>query len=87
MWCSTARLHHGRMMNGYDMTGWGWAFMTLGMLAVVALLVLVVWLALRPQRPAASPRELLDVRLARGELDVDEHARILSALRGRPTTP
>jgi putative membrane protein len=71
---------HGVMMNGYDMTGWGWAFMTVGTLAFVALLVIVVWLVARPQQRDSSPREVLDARLARGELDVDEHARLLRAL-------
>jgi hypothetical protein len=75
------------MMYGYDMTGWGWAVMILGMAGLFALLFVVVWLVARPQRPSPSPHELLDARLVRGEIDVDEHARLLEALHGRAPAP
>jgi hypothetical protein len=37
------------MMNGYDMTGWGWFSMALMLIVILALIALVVWaVASRP---------------------------------------
>lgn len=77
--------------------GWGWAgwtMMGLGMLGGLLLLALLVVLLVRattwggavprqgePPTPAPDPRSLLDERLARGEIDLEEHAARVSALR------
>jgi putative membrane protein len=81
----------GSAMYGYDhgMNGWGYAVMTLGMLAFWTL-VAIAFLALL-RRPAGgprrhqerSPRQLLAERFARGEID-DEYHRRLSVLEYRP---
>lgn len=72
--------------------GWaGWTMMTAGMLGfwlLVALLVVVLvrttWNGTRStaDRPAQRPdaRTLLDERLARGEIDVEDHAARVAAL-------
>ena len=77
------------MMNGWDngMGAGGWVLM---IFAWVALLGLVVWAISRlfPTRPggdsreqtAETPEEILDRRLARGEIDTDEYARLRDAL-------
>jgi putative membrane protein len=72
--------------------GWGWAvLMTIVWLAILGLLVGVVLTAVRDRR-SASPREILDRRLAAGEIDVDEYERARAALwregtGGSPTGP
>lgn len=72
--------------------GWaGWTMMTAGMLGfwlLVALLVVVLvrttWSGPRSSadRPSQRPdaRTLLDERLARGEIDVEDHAARVAAL-------
>jgi uncharacterized membrane protein len=78
-----------RMMNGhYDgggmMYGGAWLMLGLGFVVVallVALLVLMVRMsagvppvgAARVSGPAATPRELLDLRLARGEISPEDY--------------
>ncbi len=76
------------------MNGWGWAMMTFWSLIWIGFLVVVAWVAVqwargsqggRPAQPPAagernSARELLDERLARGEIDVDEYQRRRSAM-------
>lgn len=75
----------------------GWTMMSLGMLGGLLLLALLVALLVRattwgggaprqdapPNRPepVPDPRSLLDERLARGEIDLEEHAALVSALR------
>ena len=79
----------GGMMNGrYDDGGmrYGgvWLMLVLGLVVVallVAILVLLVRMpagarafdAARPSGPAATPRELLDLRLARGEISPEDY--------------
>ena len=72
-----------------DMGLWGWLMMVFGGLLWVVVLVAVVILVLRyvgdRQAPPAaseepSARELLDRRLARGEIDVDEYERRRDAM-------
>jgi len=59
--------------------GWGWAIlMTIASLAILGLLVGVVFSAVRDQGP--SPREILDRRLAAGEIDLDEYGRARAAM-------
>lgn len=63
----------------HDM-GWGWAvLMTIAWLAILGLIVGVVLTAVRDRR-SASPREILDRRLAAGELDLDEYERARAAM-------
>ena len=72
-----------------DMGLWGWLMMVFGGLLWVVVVVAVVILVLRyagdrqaPPTVAAEPsaRELLDRRLARGEIDVDEYERRRDAM-------
>ena len=77
------------MMDGWDsgMGAGGWVFM---ILAWVALIGLVVWAVSRlfparsagdsPEQATETPEEILDRRLARGEIDTDEYARLRDAL-------
>ncbi|MGZ4431210.1 MAG: SHOCT domain-containing protein [Gaiellales bacterium] len=81
-------------MEWDHMNGWGWAMMMFWSLIWIGVLVVVAWVAVqwargsqdgrRAQPPAAgerkSARELLDERLARGEIDVDEYQRRRSAM-------
>jgi putative membrane protein len=73
----------------HDM-GWGWGIlMTLGWLALLGLFVGVLMAAVRDRR-SASPREILDRRLAAGEIDHDTYRRARDAISdggtGRPPT-
>jgi putative membrane protein len=77
------------MMGGWDngMGAGGWVLM---IFAWVALIALIVWAISRlfPTRGnrdsrdqvAETPDEILDRRLARGEIDTDEYARLHDAL-------
>jgi putative membrane protein len=63
----------------HDM-GWGWAvLMTIAWLAILGLIVGVVLTAVRDRR-SPSPREILDRRLAAGEIDLDEYERARAAM-------
>ena len=60
--------------------GWGWGvLMTIAWLAILGLLVGVVLAAVR-DRGSSSPREILDRRLAAGEIDLDEYERARAAM-------
>jgi len=60
--------------------GWGWAIlMTIASLAILGLLAGVVLTAVRDRR-SASPHEILDRRLAAGEIDPDEYGRARAAM-------
>lgn len=68
------------MMDGYGMTTWGWIFMVVLWVAIIAIIVIVALRVLRPgdDRSPAAPRpvdalEVLDQRYARGEIDTDEY--------------
>lgn len=77
------------MMGGWNngMGAGGWVLM---IFAWVALIALIVWAITRlfPTRAgddsgkqvAETPDEILDRRLARGEIDTDEYARLRDAL-------
>ena len=75
----------------HDM-GWGWAIlMTIAWLVLLGLLLGVVLAAVRDRR-GALPREILDRRLAAGEIDLDEYERARTAMSreatgGSPTGP
>jgi putative membrane protein len=77
------------------MNVWGWTMMVIWSLIWIAFLGLIAWFAAQWTRnsshgspPSRSSREtaraLLDERLARGEIDVDEYERRRDAL-DRPT--
>ncbi|MEJ2854062.1 MULTISPECIES: SHOCT domain-containing protein [unclassified Saccharothrix] len=76
------------MMHWYSGFGPGWAgmlLMTLITLAVVAAVVLLAIAALRPRsRPHDDATHVPDLRLARGEIDEDEHSRLRRALTTDP---
>lgn len=78
------------MMYGWDngMGAGGWVLM---ILSWVALIALIVWAiarlfpaisggARREDADTATPQQILDRRLARGEIDTDEYARLRDAL-------
>ena len=71
----------------HDMS-WGWGIlMMIGWLAVWALIIwgaVTVW---RDRTPDRSAREVLDRRLAAGEISVDEYERLRSALSGKSSGP
>jgi putative membrane protein len=74
----------------HDM-GWGWGvLMTIGWIALLGLFVGVLVMAIR-NRSGESAREILDRRLAAGEIDPDEYRRAREAMSeghtGRPPTP
>jgi putative membrane protein len=78
----------------WDHGGWGWGawlVMTLGMLAFWGL---VVWAVISLARSTgraiplgrSTPEDILAERLARGEIDEDEHRSRLDALRRASAT-
>ena len=73
------------MMNWYGGMGWGsWLIACLMMLAFVALVVLVVVVASASRggvRVGLTAEDVLDRRLAAGEIDVEEYTRTLDVLR------
>lgn len=77
------------MMDGWSMTGWGWAWMSLGSVVSLAVIALVVWALTRDAgprtaRPGADPAlEALRRRFAAGEIDEDEFNRRRAALDRR----
>jgi putative membrane protein len=73
------------------MSGWGWLMMIVWSLISLGFLGLIAWLAVQwtqtsslgtsPSEPSAkTARELLDERLARGEINLDEYERRANAL-------
>jgi uncharacterized membrane protein len=63
--------------------GWGWGIlMTLGWLILLGLFLAVLVASLR-DRKNPSARELLDQRLASGEITVDEYERAVAAMSQR----
>lgn len=71
----------------------GWAFMVLGNIVIWGLiLTLMIWLVMdwRTRRhhhemtSSPSAREILDRRLASGEITTDEHDRVRKALGPQP---
>jgi uncharacterized membrane protein len=73
------------MMNGYDMTGWGWFGMAMTVIGTIAIVGLVAWASSRRpsdrEPPTRTARERLDARLADGEIDTGEYRDRLEALR------
>jgi putative membrane protein len=81
------------MFNGFDTMGaGGWVLMALFWIAVVAL---IVWLIARftataadgpagAERRSETPRQILDRRLARGEVDPETYEQLREQLDPRP---
>lgn len=79
------------MWGNYGMSGWSWGF---GGLVVIGVVILIIVLARRqapsqvgtPLAPstvagsAASPKQILDERYARGELTAEEYRERITAL-------
>jgi putative membrane protein len=75
------------------MNGWGWLMMIFWSLISIGFFGLIAWFAVQwtnsrgtspSQGSTKTARELLDERLARGEIDLDEYERRADAL-GRHT--
>lgn len=75
---------------------WGWVLMCVGLLAFSAVVIGAIWYAVstatrrEPPERDRSPKQILDERLARGDIDADEYAKRREALRGdtaRDQTP
>lgn len=77
------------MMDGWDMTGWGWAWMILWTIIAVVVIAMVVRALGRTEGSrsglaAADPAlEVLRQRFAAGEIDEDEFNRRRAALERR----
>lgn len=74
------------MMWNDDPTGADWVFMVIAMTSVWVVIALVVWMAIRSAarqdaRHDEDPVEVLERRLARGEIDAEEFERCRAALR------
>lgn len=71
-----------RAYDGHMDGGWGWAMAIMMVLVLVAVVGLVVWLVRStgaqqvhgaPHAPRETPMQILDGRLARGEIAPDEY--------------
>lgn len=78
------------MYYDHDLSAWGWAGMTIGMILFWGLLISVILFTVRaltraPDRAnrssGPSAKELLAERFARGEIDEEEYQQRLTALR------
>jgi putative membrane protein len=87
------------MWIDHDVSGWGYAWMGIGMVAfwglvIAGIVVLVRYLA-RSEQPRGgppahrppSPEQVLAERFARGEIDEEEYRRRLETLRSAGSTP
>ena len=79
-------MNHSDCMMGWCVGGWGWLWI---LLPSVALIALVVWVLARsgrggpspPGRTEADPLRILEERFARGEIDKEEFENRRAALR------
>lgn len=91
-----ATLAQYHMNNGDHMDGgWGWAMMVLMFVALIAVLALVVWVVRTlggshshgahavGSPPPETPMQILDRRLAAGEITPEEHKDRSAMLSGR----
>ena len=74
-----------------DVSWWGWAVMTIGMVAFWGLIAwLIVTLVRTGDRqtsaPTRRPEDILAERYARGEIDTTEYQQRRDALRGTSAT-
>jgi uncharacterized membrane protein len=74
------------MMDGFDISPGGWIAM---LLFWTVLVLVVVWAVsqLRPAAPAERPLEILDQRLARGEIDTATYDQLRAKLTDSAPTP
>jgi putative membrane protein len=86
------------MWHMNDVGGGWWLLMSVGMVAFWALLLYgVVWLARgtasrgpqapQPPAPSESPQQVLERRLAAGEVSVEEYERLRAVLDQEPNKP
>ncbi len=76
------------MMNGWEMTGWGWAWMSVWM--ITGIVVIAVLIALVARGSSSQLRhstnqeafEILRQRFAKGEIDEAEYERRRTLLEG-----
>lgn len=72
---------------GDHMSGWGWAFMTVGSLLFLALIIVGIAALVRylggERDRSGSAGEVLAQRFARGEIDEGEYRHRLDVLRQR----
>jgi putative membrane protein len=79
----------------HSMGDWGWAMMAFWIVLWLALIGLAVWAVSewtgrrgQPREPGESPRDILDRRLAQGEISLEEYERARDALvRPREAAP
>jgi putative membrane protein len=73
----------------HDVSGWGWAAMSVTMVLIWGLIIAGAVLLIRAlnrstsgsaRREPATPKELLAERFARGEIDEEEYQRRLAVL-------
>ena len=79
--------HHGEIG-----TGWWFVMMVLMVLFWAAVIAAIVWLVRYAAAGASSagsrdPQELLDERLAAGEIGIEEYERVRTALERKPPAP
>jgi putative membrane protein len=76
---------------GNGMQWWGWLLMSIGMVAFWSLIIWAIWYLVttfgrQPTGlPSPDPKRILDERLARGEIDADEYARLRGLLENNST--
>ena len=83
------------MFNGYGMGAAGGLLMALFWIALIALVVFALMRLLparpetapEPREPREEPREILNRRLASGEIDVDTYEQLNSKLEPRSPAP
>lgn len=79
---------------GSEMSGWGYALMTISMVLFWGLVIMTAVVLgrrfLRDDPPLGggpiTPEEVLAMRLARGEIDEDDYERRMAVLRAREIT-
>ena len=83
------------MMHGFGFSGYGWIWMILNLVITVAVVIGIIWFIIWIVRrissneqsnlsagsAAQSPREILQIRYARGEITRDQYLEILEDLK------
>lgn len=77
-------------MYWHDMDGWSWAWMTsmmvlfwIAAIAVIVAIVVVIRSVSRPHDSRPTARDILDERLARGEMTIEDYVERCASLRDR----
>ncbi|GAA3882697.1 hypothetical protein GCM10022243_54110 [Saccharothrix violaceirubra] len=72
------------VMRWYCGDGYGWGMLpVIGLSVLLVIVIAVVAVVLVRSQRGGSAARIVDERLARGEIDTEEHARLRSALRSR----